>query len=74
MLFYFFFCIFNFILYFIHASEYNGRHLAADWSPVPGLSTAPQRSALRSDLWGGDPLPSTSPKGPWVRWLWGAIT
>lgn len=64
----------NLLLYFIQASEYNGRHLAADWSPAPELSTSPQCTALCPAPWGGDLLPSTSPKGPWVRWLSSAVT
>lgn len=64
----------NPLLCFIHASEYNGRRLPADWSPAPGLSTSPRHTTLCPAHWGADPLPGSSPKGPWVRWLSGAVT
>lgn len=60
--------VINPLLYFIHASEYN----ESVWLP-PGalpLGFPPPCPAP----WAGDPLPSTSQKGPWVRWLLGAVT
>lgn len=61
-------------LYFIHANENKGRHLAADWTLAPGLPTSPQCIALGSALRVGDSLTRTSPKCPCVRRLLGAVT